>query len=297
MNNDSFNKIVVLGSTGFIGSSLVKRLQNQYPGNKILGYSSADVNLLDKFEVMKLVQTFDVNTTVIMCAMLKKEFGDNIDSYSKNLDIAINLSSFLSKNLVKKFIYISSTAVYGEEKHNLDIRETTRLVPTSYYGMAKCASEQLFQKVFEGQEASSLLILRPPAIYGPEDQLHAYGPAGFIYKVLNNEEITLWGDGTELREFVYIDDLVEVIDRCVELNVDGVVNVVSGNSYTFKQVLDILEEEIDRPFEVENRERSKKKVDNVFKSDLIQELISGFEFTALKNGIKKTIEAEMSLLK
>ena len=63
---------------------------------------------------------------------------------------------------------------------------------------------------------TSLLILRPALVYGKEDLSYSYGPTGFIYKAINFEELVLWGDGSELREFIYVEDVAKIVDQLIQ---------------------------------------------------------------------------------
>jgi UDP-glucose 4-epimerase len=297
MEIDSLSQIIVLGNSGFIGSNLGNFLREQSSGIKLRGYSSSDLNLLDRDEVMKFGDVIDEKTAIVMCSMVKKEFGDSIETFSQNMEMALNLCRAIENNPVKRFIYLSSTSVYGEEVHNTEISEQTLPRPTSYYGLAKYASEHLFRKVIGQQERGSLLILRPPLIYGAGDRSAAYGPAGFIQKAINFKMITLWGDGSERREFIYIDDFIKIVADFLWSDRVGVVNVVSGTNYCFKDVLDEIVGNMEVSLRVEIRERSKKKVDHGFRNEVFKKSLPDFSFTTLGEGIRKTIVRELSLTK
>ena len=292
-----FRKIIILGNSGFIGTHLEPALRKNNPQVEIAGFSSSELNLLSRHEALRLQSLVDEKTAIIMCSMLKKEAGDSLEVYSKNVEMAVNLCHALQKKAVSRFVYLSSTAVYGEEVNNLNITETTSLQPTSYYGMAKCACENLFRKVIGSQNKDALLILRPPLVYGPNDRSQAYGPAGFTKKAVASQKIVLWGDGTELREFLFVDDLVNVILRLWASDVSGVVNIVASAKYTFKDILNILSEKLERTLPIEIRERSKSKVDNCFDNTLLRKLLPDVRFTALAQGIQITIDCELNLVK
>lgn len=292
-----FKKTLILGNTGFIGKHLERYLGAQFSGTEVFGYSTKDIDLTNGKDTQKLTKDFDLNTVVVMCSMVKKECGDNLDNYTKNVTMAVNLCRILELAPVRKLVYLSSTAVYGEDIENTNITEKTGVQPTSYYGMAKYASENLFQKLFSAKNKGELLILRPPLIYGAGDRSQAYGPAGFIKKALTNEKIVLWGDGTESREFVYIDDLIDVVGRMVFGGYAGVVNVVSGVKYNFKEILGIIEAKLNTTLQVETRKRTKNKANHCFDNSLINELLPDFTFTSLDQGIQNTLELESSLAK
>lgn len=292
-----FRKILVLGNSGFIGKNLERYLVNKFSGIQVIGYSTKDIDLTNGKDTQKLTKDFDLDTAVVMCSMVKKQSGDNIDSYFKNLQMAVNLTRVLEQNPVKRFVYVSSAAVYGEEVHNINITEQTLPTPTSYYGMAKCASEHLFLKACVSFSQNSILVLRPPAIYGAGERRVSYDPAGFINKAIDQEPVVLWGDGSELREFVYIDDLISVVSKLLFSDFAGIVNVVSGKSYCFTDILSYIKKFLNREFLVEERPRTKKKVDNCFKNDLIRSLLPDFRFTSLEEGTRKVIEERLSLVK
>ena len=256
------------------------------------GYSSRDIDLTNEDAVMSLAPEFDLQTAVIMCSMVKKEFGDNLDNYEKNVAMAVNLARALGKNPVKRFIYLSSTAVYGEDVTNTSITEASNVCPTSYYGMAKYASERLLEKVVGSNKNSSLVCVRPPLIYGPEDNSSVYGPVSFVKKAVNGETITLWGDGTELREFLFIDDFVTIVGRLLSSDYDGAINVVSGHSYTFKEALDVISKISGSRLNVNSRERSKNKADHAFDNKGMLSLLPELKFTKLEPGLLKIYEYE-----
>ena len=291
-----FKKIIVLGNSGFIGKHLESYLVNQFSGMQVIGYSTKDIDLTNEKDTQKLTKDFDLNTAVVMCSMVKKEFGDNLNSYVKNLTMAINLNRVLDIAPVKRFVYLSSTAVYGEDIENTNITEQTCVQPTSYYGMAKYASENLFQKTFSIKNKGEVLILRPPLVYGAEDRSQAYGPAGFIKKALANEKIILWGDGMESREFIYIDDLIDIIGSMIFGGYTGVINVVSGMKYNFKDVLNIIETKLKKTLPIETRERTKDKANHCFNNNLIKKLLPDITFTSLDQGISNTMKLESSLV-
>jgi len=285
-------RIVILGHSGFIGTHLERMLQAQEPGIEVMGRSLPEMDLADAASQETLAPLLGAGTAIILCAAVKRQFGDSLEAYHKNMAIVENVAKACVKNSPTKFMFMSSAAVYGEEAHNTAITETTPADPMSYYGLAKFAGECVLRKELLPLGVN-LVCLRPPLVYGPGDPGQTYGPSGFSAKAAADETITLWGDGTELREFLYIDDLCAII-RHLTLHSDfcGSVNVVSGSSYSFANVLEHLKKALGKPLEVNQRERSKRKVDNAFTGELLRNLLpAGFAFTPLKDGIERTLEA------
>lgn len=280
--------IVVLGHTGFIGRKIYENIGNTFPGVEVKGFSSHEVNLLDFSGIEQLLENINSDTVVIMCAAIKKQLGDSLDIFSHNMRMLENLCTALGSLIFKQLVYISSTAVYGEDIQNLSINESTALNPRSFYGISKSSAEYLLQKVFSEREHTSLAILRPPLIYGEGDTSRGYGPTGFIHKVVAREDILLWGEGDELREFVFIDDFLTLVSAVVAKQYRGTLNAVSGRSYSFLDVIDAIKKVHEPNINVVTRARSKDKVDHVFIAQALFELMPDFAFTPLEQGVAQT---------
>jgi len=277
-------KIIILGHSGFVGSHLKVALTKK-DGWEVIGSSLPSVDLTIPEHVSKLAPIFKPESTLILAAALKRQFGDTFKSYKKNMSIIENICELIKARPIKKVIFMSSAAVYGEETENINICESTPVNPTSYYGIGKYAAERLLHKVCSENKVTSLVCLRPPLVYGPDDLGRTYGPAGFSSAARENLPITLWGDGRELREFIYIDDLCRVISHLIEINFSGEINVVSGIQYCFFDVINILKEKFPN-LVLNTRPRSKHKADNAFDPSKLKSLLpSDFQFTSLKTGM------------
>ncbi|MBC8232341.1 NAD(P)-dependent oxidoreductase [bacterium] len=289
-------RVLILGHSGYIGSHLYRFLLEKHPGVEVIGQSFPPLDLTKEDEAMSLSDLFDLNTAVIMCSAIKKQYGDSLDIFLQNMAMVTNVCRLLQKRPVRRFVYFSSAEVYGESVHNTNITEETPVQPSSYYGIAKYTSEGLFRKVFERQEDSSLLILRPTLVYGPGEQGTFYGPSGFVRTALSGNPIILWGDGEELREFVYIDDLVGSVIRLTFHEYDGVVNIVSGQSHTFKEALEIISRLMPFAIQTSSRPRTRSKVDQAYSNKLLTKLLPDIFFCSLEEGIKHVFDAEYQVI-
>lgn len=280
--------VVILGHSGFIGSRL-EQILSRDTAIDITGKSLPDIDLTDKESIEKLKPYLSSETTLILLAAVKRQFGDTLDVYRSNMTMIENLCCLLTDCPVKRIIYFSSAAVYGEETDNTEISESTLVNPTSYYGIAKYNSERLLNKSVIDHPSMSLVCLRPPLIYGPGDPAKTYGPSGFTAVASNQESITLWGDGKEYREFIYVDDVCEIVRFLIYNDFSGELNLVSGTRYTFADVIALLEERF-TSLVVNQRERTKTKADNAFLANKIHALLpSDFCFTSLEQGIDNLI--------
>lgn len=283
-------RVIILGNTGFIGSHVEKHLSARLPPADVVGISRATVDLTADSAVALLAPYVDRQTTVIMCAAIVRHAGDTLENYVINLKLATTLSKLVRLFPPKRLILLSSAAIYGEDVHNTHITEETPVHPTSYYGMSKYTTEWLVRR--ELTDATSLVILRPPTIYGSGERLPAYGPHSFIDAAISRQSITLWGDGAELREFVFVDDLADIVYRMLSSGCEGVFNVVSGVSYTFLDVLDLVSRLAHFRPEVSSRPRTKHKVDHRYSNALLMQHLPGVQFTDLAEGLRRTYEME-----
>lgn len=282
-------KIVILGHSGFIGSHLERQISES--GNwDVIGRSLPDIDLTNPDQASQLSPYFTPETVLVLAAAVKRQFGDTLEAFRQNMAIVENICRLLETCPIKRIIFMSSAAVYGEETENTSISEQTPVNPTSYYGINKYTAERLLKKACAANQQTSLVCLRPPLVYGPGDRGRTYGPSGFSAAALEGTPITLWGDGKELREFIYIKDLCRLIEYLANSEFEGELNVVSGTAYCFADVTTILKRKLPG-LEVNTRPRSKQKADNAFDACRIKSLLpADFRFTSLEEGLARILE-------
>jgi len=287
-------RVLILGHSGFIGNHLIETWRQHPIGVEVNGISISEVDLTQESAQERITQAYDDHTAVVLCAAVKRQFGENASAFESNVRIVQNLIATAGNKKISRLAFMSSAAVYGEETHDTAITEETPVNPSSYYGIAKFTGECLLRKALGEGKISSLICFRPPLVYGPGDRGKTYGPSGFCAAAREKSPITLWGDGSELREFIYLEDLGRMIRHLTLGDFQGAVNLVSGISYSFNDVLSCLEAVCPNLFPIQKRERSKKKVDNAFQSSLIRSLLMPeFKFTPLLEGIRKTFQASL----
>jgi UDP-glucose 4-epimerase len=288
--SNATQRIIILGHSGFIGCQIIKAVQQYSPDVDLVLRSSRDVDLTVMDDVDSLADEFDPEAVVIFLSGIKKQMGDTLEILERNLAMTINVSRLLQSHPVRSLVYLSSSEVYGEDIHNTNISEETPIQARTFYGIAKYTSERLLWKAISEFPQSSLAILRPPLVYGIGDETKGYGPAGFLDKLINDEELVLWGDASELREFLYVKDIARIVYEIACCNFSGVLNPVSGQSYSFLTVLDLLATMTRKKPRISYRERTKAKIDNVFPNGLFRKSFPDFHFTPLKDGLKEMIE-------
>ena len=145
--------------------------------------------------------------------------------------------------------------MYGDRKGEVvPFKEEDAMAPISYYGWSKQMMENsiLYMNRTQGLR---YLILRPSNPYGHGQNLH--GKQGFIAvalgKIMSGEKITVWGDGSSIRDFIYIDDLSRAVTDLLtnDKAVNTTLNIGSGVGYSVNQILDVLKTVVSESVDVE----------------------------------------------
>ncbi len=293
MNDKKVNypaKVVILSNTGFIGKAVYEYMRDNTTA-EIHGYSSSSLNLLYPDSLNALDDIVNENTALILAAAITRDRVETLDSFYDNVTMYTNVARFLEHHRVYKCVYLSTSSVYEDPVNQTPINEATPPTNTSYYAIAKYAGEAILQNVADEAEFPCL-ILRLPGVYGPGDtHLDWYGPGGFIRSILKNKSLRLYGDGRELRDRLYIDDLVRIVYYLTCSNAAGIYNLATGQSHSYMEIIDCLREIVPHDFDVINIPRTKPLVDWKFDITKLSRALPDFRFTELKQGLQETYEA------
>jgi UDP-glucose 4-epimerase len=288
-----FSRIVLLGHTGYIGSRLASAFRAAAPDVPLVGRSAPSLDLTSPNASAALEDLLDPDGALVVCAAIKKQLGDSPEIFGQNLKIVLNVCGALAARPVRRLVFFSSAAVYGEDVQHGVIDESTVVQPTSFYGIGKFTAERLLLRMAGQRPGDSLLILRPALVYGPHEPAYYYGPSGFLRMAISESPITVWGDGEELREFLFIDDVVALTTTLTFGDATGVLNIASGTSYTYAQALCAVSRVTGRQPVVTSRPRTKDKVDHRFDAAKLLQACPGFRFTSMDEGLQR-VAAEMA---
>ena len=304
--------ILLLGGTGFIGRNIIDYVlkNEEYSNYKIvvlsrnfqretfasIAYVTGDYG--DKNVLMRLFSKWNF-TKVIHCATSTTPLssGNNIlNDINGNLIATIGLLDVMKENGCSNILYLSSGgAVYGE-KHLNTISENEVCDPISSYGVVKLTIEN-YLRLYQKQYGINYLILR---VSNPFGKFHVSEKQGIINiairRALREEAIEVWGDGSQSKDYIFVDDMVKIIFSLLkEKVVNKTINVGSGEIHELNMILSTIK--IYLPSLEVNYVASKVTDVKDFCLDisLMQSLIN-FEFTDFEEAIRKTIAVSIELL-
>lgn len=245
---------LVIGGNGFIGSHLVDHLllnghsvrvfdiaheRHRAPLSKVDYRISTLSNIPELYEALLGI---DIVFHLATASVPSTSNINTVSDVTENLIPTLNILNLSVKLGIKRFIYFSSGgAVYGNSKNEY-IKEEHHLKPISSYGILKVTIENylyLYKRLYN----INPLILRPSNPYGPrQGHFIAQGVIStFLKQVKANSSITVYGDGSASKDYIYIDDLV---DQCYRLSMTaetGIFNIGSGKGISLTQIIETIE--------------------------------------------------------
>ena len=289
----------VTGGSGFIGRHLVQKLLE-------IGFEVKIIALNDVTSLPKKVK-------YIKGDLVKKE---NLSKFLKDVDILIHLAAkvtppddqmmaintmstfnLISEALnypIKQIIFSSSVVVYGKGKKE-KFKETDECFPNTIYGLSKHLSEKII--LYWGKTTGNpTTIFRPFNVYGPGNY------KGIIYSFMSNikndGKVFIHGDGKQERDFMYVDDFVDVIIKAIKTKKNGIFNLGNLRKYTILEIFELFKKIMGKKIskawpnglEVEFDKSEEGKVLNT-NQDLsrVKNVLNWEAKVSIEEGLRKTI--------
>jgi UDP-glucose 4-epimerase len=236
-------RVVVLGAGGVLGKALLARLKTD--GIAVLGLGSSEIDLQDTTAAEELLALLRPDDAVVFLSALTPDKGRDIATLMKNLRMAEAVASAIAAVKCRQLVYMSSDAVYRFGNGVVD--ETTPADPQDLYGVMHKAREVM---VASAVPPDALAILRCTLVCAADDTHNSYGPNRFRRQAAKDGKITLGGEGKETRDHVFADDVAELVRLVLVHRSAGLLNAVSGRSYSFGEVAHMVAATFDPPAEV-----------------------------------------------
>jgi UDP-glucose 4-epimerase len=206
----------------------------------------------------------------------------------------LNVLEWAKDVKVKKVIFPSSGSVYGGAP--VPQSEEGPISPMNLYGIAKLTCEHL-ARIY--QQKTHIVGLRIFAGYGPGEE-HKGDFASpitmFLSSVINDERPVVYGNGTQTRDFVYIDDIVEAAIRAAERNSFGIINVGSGKAYSFNEVIDCINEALNKNTEPLYVDKPINYLEKTLADTRKMKKTLGIDPRDLKEGLREYLHAKRQSL-
>ena len=310
--------VLITGCAGFIGYHLTKRLLDNY---KIIGIDNLndyyDINLKkdrlknlehnnfifiksdisNKEKINNLFDNYQIDIVINLAAQAGVRYSiENPDVYiNTNIIGFYNILECCKNHNIKQLIYASSSSVYGNNE--LPFKENDKTDnPISIYAATKKTNE-LLARTYSNLYNIKCTGLRFFTVYGPFGRPDmAY--FNFTKKIINKEKIELYNNGESLRDFTYIDDIVEGIIKVLDKPITKIYNIGNSNPIKLLDFINILKEELiknnlveDYGLNIELLDKQPGDVDNTYAD--IKELKSDFNYEPkinIKEGLNKFIK-------
>ncbi len=249
---------LVFGGRGFIGSHLIDALLEG--GHKVCCFDRPHVQPLTSahagnpdFTLLEgdFTSEADVKAALAGCTVCfhlvsttlpKSSNADPLFDVESNLIGTVRMLENAVKSGVRKVVFASSGGtVYGVPQQ-VPISETHPTDPVCSYGITKLAIEKYLQ-LFSTLHGLNFTVLRLANPYGPRQRLHSSqgAVAVFLGKVMRRETVDIWGDGSVVRDYIHIRDVVDALLRAAETRETGVFNIGSGRGQSLNDLLDAIE--------------------------------------------------------
>ncbi len=227
--------ILLTGSSGFIGREFSKSYSKEY---NIIELDLPSFDITSETGYKKLDNYNNIDAIIHLAALSnpKESFQNPKKYYDVNLYGTLNLLNFAKDNNVNNFFFMSSLTVHGSSDNILN--ENSKISPKHIYGATKAATEILCE-TYSKEYGININILRPNLIIGvnkkPPDLIQM-----LVEEVTKKSEITIFGDGEHIRDFVHVNDVCKIINSLINYNQGFQTFCLGGNPYSIIKLSNII---------------------------------------------------------
>ena len=270
-------RVVVLGSQGFLARALIGHLQRA--GVPVRAIGRQDVDLSADGAGLRLSAELQEGDTLVVLSAITPDKGRGIEHFLVNVRMGEAVSTAIGAVMPAHVIYISSDAVYPFTSGPTS--ETSCAEPTDLYGAAHLARELMMKNAAKCPVA----ILRPTLIYGSGDTHNSYGANRFRRAARKEGKISIFGGGEETRDHIFVDDVVALIDLVIRHRSAGTLNVVSGRSISFGDLARMVAGHFPQRIEIVQMPRQGSITHRSFDASNLFKAFPSFKMTPLEEGV------------
>jgi len=249
-----------------------------------------------------LEQVFRMHTPEVVihqAAQVSVEFSTQQPSTDCEINTigTLNILRLCAKYNVSKLIYASSAAVYGMAEE-MPLSEGHKVLPISFYGLSKYSAEQYIQ-LYHQLYGIKYAILRYGNVYGMRQNLHS--EAGvvsiFVNKAINNEMLTVYGDGNQTRDFIFVRDVAKANIQAVEYAENETFNISTNQPTSLNDLIVELQKASSQPLEINYTDPRPGDIRNSYLSyERAKKSLKWEPQTSFESGMKETIAYYQSLV-
>ena len=291
-------KIAIIGGLGFIGANLYFLLNKNYKVTIFDNYKiKTNLKFLKKAKVIKgdiknlnflkkNLINFDIIINLAAQTGVLESNNLPLKSINENIIGFYNILEISKINKVKIIINASTAgAIYGNTKIICD--EQSPVNPISYYGLTKKFNED--QSLIYKNNKLKIINLRFSNVYGEFSTHKKSLVHNTIKNIIDKKNTNINGDGTQIRDFIYVGDLVKIIKKCFKLN-SGIYNLASGKSHSVNSFINILKKnKLQNKITYKNKKKGEVKEVRIDNKKILKKLkIKNNFFTDFEEGVKQT---------
>ncbi|MDC1054633.1 GDP-mannose 4,6-dehydratase [Alphaproteobacteria bacterium] len=261
-------KLIITGGSGFIGTNLVLSLINDTKIKQIViidnlkTSSIKNVNLIKKLDNRKIIKfhkisisersflnkpifksNFDILIHLAAQSSGENSFYEPVYDIDTNINGTLNILNLAKQTKVSKLIFTSTMSVYGNVKSESKINENFKTNPSSIYGITKLTSERVIESLCQKNNIK-FTILRLFNVYGSYQDLSNMKQGMlsiYLSYLINNQNLIVKGSLSRYRDFIYIEDLINVFKILIEKKLNNkTYNIGTGKKTTVRKLINLL---------------------------------------------------------
>jgi len=302
-------KFLLTGFSGFIGSHLTDRLLKE--GHEVIGIDRSIKwhNLIDpknpKLRIYheniegNIADLFkDIDVVVHLAALTRPQWSIQypFETNEVNVNGTLKLLEYSRDAKVKRFVFLSTSSIYGEQKFYPTFEEA-KPNPMNPYALSKLIGEQ-YCKLFEDLYSLEFNAIRPFNAYGtrmPVTGIYTSAVATYVNALKKDIPFVKFGDGLQRRDFVYIDDVIEQIILMATSKVHGeVFNCGFGKNYSINEMLKLVRKLMGKRIEATEIEKQYEPSQTLADISKVERLLGWKPKIDLEEGLRRTIEGTIN---